>query len=91
MQDNDPRHTSARVALCSQNVKINWWKTPAQSPDLNLIENLWRKLKEYITHVIKPKSKDELVAGILDFWETVDISKCKKYIDHLRKVPYFLD
>ena len=86
MQDNDPKHTSSRVALWFQDMNINWWKTPAESPDLNPIENLWHELKEYIRRVIKPKTKDELVAGILEFWETVDVAKCKKYIGHLRKV-----
>ena len=36
--------------------------------------------------VVKPKNKQELVSGILEFWDTVDINKCKKYIGHLRKV-----
>ena len=56
-------------------MNINWWKTPPESPDMNPIENLWHELKEYIRRVIKPKTKDELVAGILEFWETVDIAK----------------
>ena len=68
------------------NTKVNWWKTPAESPDLNPIENLWHELKEYIRRVVKPKIKSELVSGILEFWDTVDVQKCKKYIGHLRKV-----
>ena len=34
-----------------------WWKTPPESPDLNLIENIRQKLKELIWHEIKPKVK----------------------------------
>ena len=41
---------------------------------------------EYIRRVVKPKHKDELVAGILEFWKTVNVQKCKKYIGHLKKV-----
>ncbi len=66
--------------------KINWWKTPAESPDLNPIENLWHELKEYLRREIKPKTKQQLLNGIVEFWDTVDIAKCKKYIGHLKKV-----
>lgn len=86
MQDNDPKHTSTRVRLWFEEAGINWWKTPAESPDLNPIENLWHELKEYNLRVIKPTTKDELVSGILQFWESVDVAKCRKYIYHLKKV-----
>ena len=57
-----------------------------QSPDANPIENLWHELKEFIRREVKPRNKQELIAGIARFWETVNIAKCKKYIGHLRKV-----
>ena len=52
---------------------------------MNPIENLWHELKDYIRREAKPKTKDELMKGISDFWATVDASKCKNYIGHLRK------
>jgi len=60
-------------------------RTPAESPDCNPIENLWHELKEYLRREVKPKTKQELIDGIRAFWETVDIAKCTKYIQHLRK------
>ena len=35
---------------------------------------------------VKPKNKDELIQRILQFWATVNVSKCRRYIGHLRKV-----
>ena len=47
---------------------------PQESPDP--IENLWHELREYIHHEVKPKTKDELIEGIVEFWATVDKDKC---------------
>ena len=86
MQDNDPKHTSrvAKAFFASNN--INWWKTPPESPDMNPIENLWHELKEFIRGQVKPTTKDELIDGILKFWDMVDVHKCSRYINHLKKV-----
>lgn len=53
---------------------------------MNLIENLWHELKEYMRREIKPTTKQELVDGINRFWETVNVQKCCRYINHLKKV-----
>ena len=86
MADNDPKHTSHSARQFFDHNNINWWRTTAESPDMNPIENLCHELKEFIRREVKPRKKEELVEGILQFWETVDILKCKKYIRHLRKV-----
>ncbi len=86
MQDNDPKHTSNYAKEFMESHSIYWWKTPPESPDLNPIENLWHELKEYIRREVKPRTKDQLVQGILAFWETVSVPKCVKYIRHLKKV-----
>ena len=60
--------------------------TPASSPDLNPIENVWSSMKDYIQREVKPKTKDEHVRGIMEFWETLTVEKCRNYIDHIQKV-----
>ena len=86
MQDNDPKHTSNRVADFLQAEGVNWWKTPPESPDCNPIENLWHELKEFMRREVKPTGKQQLIDGVAQFWETVDVAKCQKYIKHLKKV-----
>ena len=86
MQDNDPKHTSRAAKGFFEKESINWWKTPPESPDTNPIENIWHELKEFIRREVKPTTKAELISGIKQFWDTVDIAKCNKYINHLRKV-----
>uniref|UniRef100_A0A1X7TCR2 Tc1-like transposase DDE domain-containing protein n=1 Tax=Amphimedon queenslandica TaxID=400682 RepID=A0A1X7TCR2_AMPQE len=85
MQDNDPKHASKIAKNWLERNNVTWWKTPAKCPDLNPIENLWHELKDYFCRVVKPKTKSELVYGILKFWGTVDVPK-SKYIRHLKKV-----
>ena len=86
MQDNDPKHTSKKAAAFFEQEGVNWWRTPAESPDMNPIENLWHELKEFIRREVKPQHKSDLILGIKRFWNTVNSQKCCKYIKHLRKV-----
>ena len=47
-QDNDPKHTSRYARWWYQQNGVNWFKTPASSPDLNPIELVWHSLKDYL-------------------------------------------
>ena len=75
MQDSDPKHTSRLVQGVLTKEGINWWKTPAESPDCNPIENLWH---EYIQREVKPFCKGNVVEGIYKFWERVTTEKWQK-------------
>ena len=75
MQDNDPKHTSKLAQSFFEQEEINWWKTPAESPDCNPIENLWHELKEFNRREVKPTTKQELLDGIHRFWKLVNSGK----------------
>ena len=80
MQDNDPKHTCSVAQSFYTANNINWWKTPAESPDINPIENMWHEMKEFMRSEIKPHTKEELVQGIQQFWKTVDVAKCTRLV-----------
>ena len=86
MQDNDLYHTSKRACEYYDSAGINWWRTPPESPDMKPIENVWQELKYFLQKTWKPHTKDELVEGIMTFWQTqMSRQKYNRYIN-LQKV-----
>ena len=86
-QDNDPKHTSNYTKKWLVDNHVDWWYTPAESPDLNPIERVWSTLKMYLSKHVRPKTKTELIAEILDFWKTkMHVAQCKRYINHIHRV-----
>ena len=85
-QDNDPKHTSRWARAYFEEEGVNWWRTPASSPDLNPIENIWGSMKQYIRNNVKPRNMQELKSGIEEFWRTLTPAVCQKYVSHLKKV-----
>ncbi|KAI4892727.1 hypothetical protein NFI96_009610 [Prochilodus magdalenae] len=57
-QDNDPKHYSKSTNAFMQRNKYNVLEWPSQSPDLNIIENLWCHLKRAF-HARKPSNLNE--------------------------------
>ena len=45
--DNNLKHSSNYAKDFLWTNIVNWWRTPAELPDLNLIENVWHEMKEY--------------------------------------------
>ena len=60
MQDNDPKHASNLAKAFLEDEGIIWWKTPPESPDLNLIENVWGSMKCFLRDVHKPTNLESL-------------------------------
>lgn len=83
-QDNDPKHTSnlAKDWFAVHNVPLMNW--PAQSPDLNPIENLWAIVKKHIRET-EPKNLNELWAETQKAWRSIPAFQCVKLIDSMPK------
>ena len=82
-QDNDPKHSSKYIKRFLEEKNINWWYTPPESPDLNPIELVWGSMKQFLRSRYKPRNLDELKSGIEEFWLTLTLQVCRKYIQHL--------
>lgn len=72
-QDNDPKHTAKSVENYIKRAKYqvlrNW---PAQSPDINPIENLWQELKTRVVRARpRPANKGELFDLVKREWNAL--------------------
>ena len=87
--DNDPKHTAYIVkqwVLCNT---LHVLPIPHQSPDVNLIENLWveieRRLKKF-----EITNKEILKEKVVDIWNTIEKKYTKKLVksmaDRLRSI-----
>jgi hypothetical protein len=69
MEDGAPIHTARYSKNWRQEHGISSMKWPAQSPDLNPIENLWQQLKTSIEkRKNRPKNKEELLKALQEEW-----------------------
>uniref|UniRef100_A0A9J7XV86 SET domain-containing protein n=1 Tax=Cyprinus carpio carpio TaxID=630221 RepID=A0A9J7XV86_CYPCA len=78
-QDLAPAHTakSTKSWLNDHGVGVLDW--PANSPDLNPIENLWSIVKRKMRNK-RPKHADELKATVKETWASIPPQQCHKLI-----------
>ena len=86
MQDNAPCHTANVVKAFMAQKDIDLLPWPAQSPDMNPIENLWaiikkRRKKKYGF----PKTKTELIQQIFDIWDFIELKFVETLADSANK------
>lgn len=82
--DNDPKHTSKLVKEWLEQQKIPVLKWPAQSPDLNPIENLWEILDQSLPDR-KVKNSNELFTMLSKAWSEMDPSIINNLVNSMPK------
>lgn len=87
MEDNDGSHgtrtTGNIVARYKAYLGIPWYCNVARSPDLNIIENVWRILKQRVKQRVKysgPLQIDQLRRIIQEVWAGIDLSEINKLV-----------
>lgn len=81
-QDNDPKHTSKKARKWFEDNSINVMGWPAQSPDLNPIENLWADVKKDVSEA-KPKKNEELWAVVQESWSKIPKKRCEDLVNSM--------
>ena len=69
-EDNDPKHTSHLAqSFINENIPelLDW---PANSPDLNPIENLWNLVKRNVEKRM-PQNQKDLIQFMVEEWNSI--------------------
>ncbi len=82
--DNDPKHTAKATKewLKKKHIKVLEW--PSQSPDLNLIENLWRELKVRVAKR-QPRNLNDLERICKEEWDKIPPEMCANLVTNYKK------
>ena len=81
MQHKDSEHKADKTIKFVHEKKLKLVDWPAQSPDLNPLENLWAIVKQRVYNFpILPKNKDKLWARVQEVWYSITPKQCRKLI-----------
>ena len=83
MQDNAPAHKSKKALTFLQRNNYVVLDHPAQSPDLNPLENIWWAIKQTLLDMPLPSNADDLYEKIKQIWENYPKDELVKYIESM--------
>jgi hypothetical protein len=81
-QDGARPHTASIEHVKREFGNVFDW--PANSPDLNPIENLWSILQQKVD-AKKPQTKNELIQVVFEEWNNIEISTSRKLVESFPK------
>ncbi len=90
LQDLAPAHTAKGTKSWFNDHGVTVLDWPANSPDLNPIENLWGIVKRKMRD-IRPNNEDDLKAAIKATWASIPPQQCHKLItgsNYSKSKPY---
>ena len=79
IQDGALAHT-AKAKLGEMRI-TPWTDWPGNSPDLNVIENLWGKLHNSVFNEPRPRNRDELIARVKETWSKISQDDTRALIE----------
>ena len=72
-EDNGPVHVSRQTIHWKTENNIETLPWPSQSPDINIIENVWRTIKVQLgKRLSEIQSQKDLINVVLDIWSSLD-------------------
>ena len=83
-QDNAPCHTARIVKQWFNDQGMEVMKWPAQSPDLNPIENLWDQIATKVAEG-NPSNNTELLTAVKAAWNALPDERLKTLFDSMRR------
>jgi transposase len=90
-QDNDPKHTSKVVKRYLEYKDVNVLHWPAQSHDLNPIENLWSILDK-MAKDRRPQNEEQLFQILDETWKSIPINYLRNLVESMpRRCQAVLD
>lgn len=83
MEDGAPVHSSRVVARWREEIGLKKLKWPANSPDLNPIENLWKVCKDQVQKKSRPKNKERMWEHVNAAWEAISQETLRHFVSSM--------